>query len=168
MSTGCPGLCCHISCETPFFLGPCTHYALYILSIILGEVAPGSRAKDAKKSYPTCQRAAVMSDTSSGSEEDETGKAKCRDEKAADFSGGGRGEYAVKCPHAHILNPFNFLGETAPGSRAKDVQKSYPTRQRATAMSNTSSGSKEDGNGKARCRDETAADFSGGGGMVML
>ena len=46
-----------------------------------------------------------------------------------------------------------FLGETAPGSQAKGVKKSYPTRQRAAVMSNSSSGSKEDENGKARCRD---------------
>ena len=51
---------------------------MYILSIILGEVAPGSRAKDVKKSYLTRQRAAAMSNTSSGSKENGKGKARCR------------------------------------------------------------------------------------------
>ena len=69
----------------------------------------------------------------------------------------------MKCPHARTLNPFNYLGDVTPGSRAKDVKKSYPTRQRAAAMSNMSPDSKEDENGKARCIDETAADFSAGG-----
>ena len=32
-----------------------------------------------------------MSDTSSGSKKDENGKAKCRNDKAADCSGGGGG-----------------------------------------------------------------------------
>ena len=45
-----------------------------------------------------------------------------------------------------------FLGEIAPGSQAKDVKKFYPTRQRAAIMSDISSGSKEDENGKARYR----------------
>ena len=130
---------------------------------VAGEIAPGSQAKEVKKSYPTRQRAAVMSDTSSGTKEDENGKARCRGDKAADFSRGGREEYAVKCSHAHALNPLNFLGEIAPGSQVKGVKKSYPTRQRAAFMSNTSSGSKEDENGKASCGDDIAADCSGGG-----
>ena len=37
-----------------------------------------------------------------------------------------------------------FLGVIAPDSQAKDVKKSYPTRQRAAVMFDTSSGSKED------------------------
>ena len=113
---------------------------------VAGEIAPGSQAKGVKKSYPTHQRAAVKSDTSSSSKEDENGKARCRDDKAAYISGGGGG-YAMKCSHAHTLNALNFLGEIAPGSQAKGVKKSYPICQRAAFTSNTSSGSKEDENG---------------------
>ena len=133
----------------------------------LGEIGSGSQAKGVKKSYPTRQRAAVMSDTSSGSKEDENGKARCRDDKAACISGGG-GEYAMKCTLAHTLNALHFLGEIGPGSQAKGVKKSYPTRQRAAVMSDTSSGSKEDENGKARCRDDKAACISGRGGEYAM
>ena len=72
----------------------------------------------------------------------------------------------MKCSLAHTLNALHFLGEIAPGSQAKGVKKSYPTRQRAAVMSDTSSGSKEDENGKARCRDDKAACISGGGALV--
>ena len=54
--------------------------------------------------------------------------------------------------HAHIVllhcTFSQFLGEIAPGSQAKDVKKFYPTRQRAAIMSDISSGSKKDENGK--------------------
>ena len=133
---------------------------------VAGEIAPGSQAKDVKKSYPTRQRAAVMSETSSGSKEDENGKARCRDDKAACISGGGRGGYAMKCSHVHTLNPLHFLGEIAPGSQAKGVKKSYPIRQRAAFTSNTSSGSKEDENGKASCGDDNCSGVGRGGYAV--
>ena len=94
-----------------------------------------------------------MSDISSGSKEDENGKARCRDDKAACISGGGG--YAMKFSHAHTctLNPLHFLGEISPGSQAKGVKKSYPTCQKAAVMSDLSSDSKGDKNSKARCRD---------------
>jgi hypothetical protein len=53
-------------------------------------IAPGPKAKGVKKSYPTCQRAAVMSDTSSSSE-DENGKARCRNDEVVYLLGGGGG-----------------------------------------------------------------------------
>ena len=111
---------------------------------VAGEIAPGSQAKGVKKSYPTRQRAAVKSDTctSSGSKEDENGKARCRDDKAACIRGGGGGRDAMKCSRAHTLSPLHFLGEISPGSQAKGVKKS------AAFTSDTSSGSKDE-NGMA-------------------
>ena len=99
-------------------------------------IAPGSQVKDVKKSYPTRQRATVMSDTSSGSKEDENGKARRRNDKAADCSGGGRGGYAVKCSpgrpmHAneytvHPLDIFRCDCPWFPSKRSEEIVSNSP------------------------------------------
>ena len=71
-----------------------------------------------------------MSDTSFDSKENENGKARCGDDKAACISG-GVGGFAMKCFHAHTLNPL-YLGEIAPGSQAKGVKKSYPNSSKSS------------------------------------
>ena len=71
----------------------------------LGEISPGSQANGVKKS------AAFMSNTSSGSKEDENGTciASCGDDND-NCSGVGRGGYALKCPHAHTSCTFSIFG----------------------------------------------------------